>query len=67
VDGKLIRPPRGANTRDIDPSKPNPEKQIIALYPPEDLPPGDSKETHLVDRKAAIRKGVEAALPGKAP
>ncbi len=67
IDGKLVLPPHGSNQRDISPDKPNPKKQRMALYPPEDLPPGDSKEPFPVDRKAAIKKGEEAFLPENAP
>jgi reductive dehalogenase len=66
-DGKLVRPPAGSNERDISPGKPNPKKQTIALYPAEDLPPGDWREKFPVDRKAAIKKGLEATRPENAP
>jgi|TARA_B100001971_G_scaffold108015_1_gene99283 hypothetical protein len=39
----------------------------IAIYPPEDLPPGDSKECHPVVRHAALAKGDEAMKPENHP
>ncbi len=62
VDGKVVRP-KGVNARGIDPSKPNPKKQKIALYPAEDLPPPDFKDSFPVDRKKALQRGAEAKSP----
>lgn len=64
-DGKVVEP-KGTNARDINPEKPNPKKQKVALYPAEDLPPGDSKESFPVDRKKALQRAAEAKSP-KAP
>ena len=63
VDGRVIAPPRGANEREINPSKPANAKQKIALYTAEDLPPGDCRENFPVDRKAALKRGEEAQRP----
>ncbi|MFQ5533417.1 MAG: hypothetical protein ACE5EM_01150 [Sphingomonadales bacterium] len=65
-DGRLVVP-RGANRRDIDPGKPRPKNQKIALYPPEDLPPGDCRECFPADRKKALRRAAEAAKPENKP
>ncbi len=66
-DGRIILPEKGTNKRDISPGKPNPENQRTAIYPAEDLPPGDLKECFPVDRKEALRKGEEAARPENSP
>ena len=61
-DGKLVVP-KGTNQRDIDPSKPNPKNHRVAIYPPEDLPPGDFKGCFPVDRKKALKRAAEAEKP----
>jgi len=66
-DGKLVPPPAGVNQRDISPEKPNPKKHKVALYPAQDLPPGDCRENFPVDRKKALKRAQEAALPENAP
>ena len=66
-DGRIILPEKGTNKRDISPGKPKPENQRTAIYPAEDLPPGDLKECFPVDRKEALRKGEEAARPENSP
>jgi len=65
-DGRIVLP-TATSSRDIDPQKPNPKKQNIALYPAEDLPPGDSTDCFPLDRKQALDKAKDAALPGNAP
>lgn len=65
-DEKLVVP-EATNAREIDPSKANPRAQRIAIYPVVDLPPGTCKEAFPVDRKRALEKGDEAALPENAP
>ncbi|MBT3991104.1 MAG: hypothetical protein HON14_16620 [Rhodospirillaceae bacterium] len=66
VDGKIIKA-RGVNERDIDVKKKWPKTNKVALYLPEDHPPGDSKEPFPNDRKAALRKGDEALKPENSP
>jgi reductive dehalogenase len=66
VDGKIVKA-RGVNERDIDVKKKWPKTNKVALYTPEDHPPGDSREPHPVDRKAAISKGDEALKPENSP
>ena len=66
-DGKIVLPTKGTNKRDIEPSKPNPKNQKIAIYPPEVLPPGDCREAFPVDRKAALKTGEEAGKPENRP
>jgi reductive dehalogenase len=66
VDGRIVVP-KATNQRDISPDKPNPKVHKVAIYPAEDLPPGDSKDCFPVDRKAALKKGLEAKLPQNAP
>ncbi len=63
-DGRLVHPPAGANEREISPDKPNPTNQRVAIYPAEDNPPGDCREAHPIDRKAAVAKGVAAQERG---
>ena len=66
LDGKIIKA-RGVNTRDIDVKKKWPKTNKVALYLPEDHPPGDSKEPFPNDRKAALAKGDEALKPENSP
>jgi len=67
-DGKLVYPPGGVNEKGIDASKPNPPgPDRLALYPAEDLPPGDQKEPFPPNRKEALRKGQEAQKPENSP
>jgi ferredoxin len=66
LDGKVIKA-RGVNTRDIDVKKKWPKTNKVALYLPEDHPPGDSKEPFPNDRKAALAKGDEALKPENSP
>ncbi len=61
-DGKLVVPP-ATNERDIDPKKPKPKNQKIAVYPPDALPPGYCKEPFPVDRKAALKRAEEMQRP----
>ena len=64
-DDRLVRPLKGSNQRDISPDKPHPKNQKVAIYPPEDLPPGDCPDSFPVDRKAALKKGEDAErMPG---
>ena len=66
VDEKLVKA-RKVSQRDNNPKKKPFKNQRIAIYPPEDLPPGDSKECHPVDRHAALVKGDEAVKPESHP
>ncbi len=70
VDGQIVRP-RGVNARGISPNKPNPKNHKVALYPAQDLPPGDFMAPFPTDRKKALRRADEAkkggALPGDIP
>ena len=65
-DGKIVWA-KGVNQRDIEPDKPNPKKQPMAVYPPEDHPAGDFMECLPIDRKKALAKGAEAAKPENRP
>lgn len=56
-----------SNERDIDVHKKLPKNLTTAIYTAEDNPPGDSRETHLLDRPKAMAKGAEALLPENSP
>jgi hypothetical protein len=66
VDGRIVMAP-GVNRRDIEPRKPVPKRHRVALYPAENLPPGDARGSVPVDRKEALAKGDEALRPENAP
>jgi len=62
VDDKIVKP-SGVNTRGIHPEKGKPKNQRIALYPAEDLPPGDSKAPFPTDRKKALKRTEDVETP----
>jgi len=64
-DGKLKT--AKSNERDIDVNKKWPKNLTTAIYPAEDNPPGDSRETHPIDRHKAMKKGEEARKPENSP
>ena len=64
-DGKLKM--SKSNERDIDVHKKWPKNLTTAIYPAEDNPPGDSRETHPIDRSKAMAKGEEARKPENSP
>ncbi|MBI4638094.1 MAG: Fe-S protein [Candidatus Rokubacteria bacterium] len=64
IDGVAVRPPHGANERDLRPDLVvRPEDMKIALYPPELLPPPGAREPVPVDRRAGLRAGATAETP----
>lgn len=66
VDGKIVKA-RGVNERDLDVKRKRPKTNKVALYLPEDYPPGDHKEPFPNDRKAALKRGDEAMKPENSP
>ena len=63
VDGVAVAPRAGANERQLDlDGNTDPAGQKIALYPPEEHPPGDVLDPRPIDRKQALERGV-ATLP----
>lgn len=61
VDGASAAPRAGTNERQLDLNgNTDPESQKIALYPPEEHPPGDLLEPRPIDRKQALERGAAA-------
>ncbi len=59
VDGVCVAP-AGSNERDIDPSREiSADKQRMAYYPAEAMPPGDHLDPWPLDRKAALAMAEE--------
>lgn len=55
VDGNCVLPPKGVNQRDLNlDHKIDPDKQKMAYYHADVMPPPDSAEPVMVDRKAAL-------------
>jgi ferredoxin len=66
VDGVAVEP-KGANTRDIDPSHSiDPAKQKMAIYNADQMPPPDHIEPFPVDRKAALAAVSVLETPAQA-
>ncbi|MDJ0767353.1 MAG: reductive dehalogenase domain-containing protein [Ilumatobacter sp.] len=67
-DGRTIVPEKGTNARGLDPDGGRiADKQRIALYEPDMLPPGDNQGVPVkLDRKEAIRRGERAETPASA-
>ena len=67
-DGRTIEPDKGTNARqlDLDGGRAA-DKQKVALYEPDMLPPGDNQFVPVkLDRKEAIRRGERAESPAEA-
>ncbi|MCP3909773.1 MAG: Fe-S protein [Actinomycetia bacterium] len=67
-DGQTIEPARGTNARDLDLNGGRiADKQKIALYPADVLPPGDNQMVPVkLDRKQAVETGAKAESPDAA-
>ena len=67
-DGRAIEPEKGTNARGLDMDGGRiADKQKVALYPPEVLPPGDAIGVPVkLDRKAAVARGQRAEAPSEA-
>lgn len=62
VDGVAVAPRAGANERQLDLNgNTDPAGQKIALYPPEEHPPGDLLDPRPINRKEALERGAKAA------
>lgn len=62
VDGVSVAPRAGANERQLDfGANTDPAAQKIALYPPEEHPPGDLLAPRPIDRKQALERGAATA------
>jgi ferredoxin len=61
-DGRAIEPEKGTNARGLDMAGGRiADKQKVALYPPDVLPPGDAIGVPVkLDRKAAVARGQRA-------
>ena len=68
VDGQAIEPAKGTNARDLDLDGGRiADKQQIAHYPADVLPPGDAIGVPVkLDRKEAVLRGRRAESPAKA-
>ncbi len=56
VDGNAIEPRKGVNQRDLNlKHKINPDEQKMAYYHASDMPPPNSIEPVMIDRKAALK------------
>ena len=64
-DGRTIEPEKGTNARELDLDGGRiADKQKIALYPPDVLPPGDNQGVPVkLERKEAITRGQQAESP----
>jgi len=67
-DGRTIRPEVGTNARQLDLDGGRiADKQKVALYEPDMLPPGDNQFVPVtLDRKEAVRRGENAETPAEA-
>ncbi|MEM9653356.1 MAG: Fe-S protein [Actinomycetota bacterium] len=67
-DGRTIEPSKGTNARDLDPARGRiADKQKIALYPADVLPPGDAIGVPVkLIRKEAVERGERAESPAAA-
>ena len=67
-DGRTIEPDKGTNARELDLDGGRiADKQKIALYPPDMLPPGDNQGVPVkLERKEAIMRGQRAESPDAA-
>ena len=67
-DGRTIEPEKGTNARQLDLDGGRvADKQKVALYEPDMLPPGDNQFVPVkLDRKEAIRRGEHAESPAEA-
>ena len=67
VDGKCVHPPKGVNQRDLNlDHKIDPAEQKMAYYHADVMPPPDSAEPVLIDRKAALKAKVLLESPDEA-
>ncbi len=68
VDGRTVEPTRGTNARELDMDGGRiADRQKIALYEPDMLPPGDNRMVPVkLDRKEAVRRGEAAESPAEA-
>ncbi len=66
--GRTVEPEKGTNARELDMNGGRiADKQKIALYPPDVLPPGDALGVPVkLDRKAAVARGEQAESPATA-
>jgi len=65
---RTVEPQKGTNARELDMNGGRiADKQRIALYPPDVLPPGDAQGVPVkLDRKAAVVRGEQAESPAAA-